>query len=152
MKYRCPNCGHVFSGNLDKCPNCYQKFVYRSAEEKEKAPVEEIKVEEKVEAPAPKPEPKVEEVKKPVQQAPAKLQKRGESRFTGFTIGYIGWRILGAFVTLITLGIGYPIALAWIYKWEVNNTVVEGHRLRFDGVAGSLIPRWILWMLLTLIT
>ena len=55
-------------------------------------------------------------------------------------------------MTFITLGICYPVALAWIYKWEVNNTIVDGHHLRFNGSAGSLIGRWILWLLLAIIT
>lgn len=157
MRYRCPNCGHIFLGKREKCPACSQRFVYPALPEKESEPLEEKKVEEKP-APEVKPEPKVSE-KQPIvapnpapAPKPAPFVKKGKSRFTGTTLQLIGWRIAGFFVTLFTIGICYPVALGWIYRWEVNHTVVEGHRLRFDGYASSLIPRWILWMLLSVIT
>ena len=161
MRYRCPKCGCVFSDKKERCPSCYQRFVYPVAEEKQK--VVEVKPEEKV-------EPKVEEVKPEVKsevisspapieeqkqvekEEPKKLEKKGKSKFTGNTFGLIGWKIAGFFVTLFTLGICYPVALGWIYRWEVNNTVVNGHRMRFNGLASSLIPRWIIWMILSIIT
>ncbi len=160
MKYRCPICGYVFSSKIDRCPSCNRKFIYPAEEEK---PVEEAEVkvegvkeeikEEAAHAPVieKKPEPQVIE-KTVIKEVPAKFEKKGKSEFTGFTLGYIGWRIAGFFLTLFTLGICYPVALGWIYRWEVNNTVVDGHKMRFNGLASSLIPRWILWELLSIIT
>ena len=74
------------------------------------------------------------------------------SYFDGRLIQLVGWTILGSLVTIITLGICFPIAYGWKTAWKVNHTVVNGYRQKFIGVAGSLIPRWILWTFLTIIT
>jgi len=74
------------------------------------------------------------------------------SYFDGGLLQLIGLRLLGAFITVFTLGICYPWALCMIYKWEVNHTVIDGKRLAFDGTALQLVGNWIKWFLCTLIT
>ncbi|WP_163652031.1 DUF898 family protein [Listeria sp. PSOL-1] len=74
------------------------------------------------------------------------------SFFDGGLFQYIGWTILGAIVTLFTLGICYPWALCMIYGWKINHTVIEGKRMRFNGSAVGLFGNWIKWLLLTIIT
>ena len=64
----------------------------------------------------------------------------------------IGWEILGALVTVCTLGICYPWAFTMLYNWEVKHTVINGKRLQFDGTALQLFGNWIKWFLLTIIT
>ena len=76
----------------------------------------------------------------------------GRSYFDGGLLQLIGWRILGAFVTIITLGICFPWAFTMIYSWETKHTVIEGRRLKFNGTAIELFGQWIKWFLLTLIT
>ena len=76
----------------------------------------------------------------------------GESYFDGGLLQLIGWRILGAIVTFCTLGICYPWALCMVYGWEINHTVVNGHRLKFTGSAVGLFGNWIKWLLLCIIT
>ncbi|MCL2035506.1 MAG: YjgN family protein [Oscillospiraceae bacterium] len=75
-----------------------------------------------------------------------------DSYFDGGLAGYIGWSILGFFVTMITLGICYPWALCMIYGWKINHTVVQGRRLKFKGTAMGLFGHWIKWLLLCIIT
>jgi len=74
------------------------------------------------------------------------------SSFDGTMLEWLGWRIAGVFITVITLGIGFPWAFCMMYQWEVNHTVINGKRLKFNGTGGSLIGHWILWWLLTIIT
>ena len=74
------------------------------------------------------------------------------SYFDGKLLQLIGWQLLGALVTLVTLGICYPWALCMIYSWEAKHTVINGKRLRFDGTALQLFGNWIKWWLLTIIT
>ena len=109
-------------------------------------PQEDEKLEEEVECPSELPP----ENELPVQYAG--IDPNAESYFDGHLIQLIGWTLLGALVTIFTLFICYPLAYAWVVKWECKHTVVNGYRQRFDGVAGSLIPRWILWTFLTIIT
>ena len=39
-----------------------------------------------------------------------------------------------------------------VYRWEAKHTVINGHRLTFDGTAAQLFGKWILWLFLTIIT
>lgn len=74
------------------------------------------------------------------------------SSFDGGLISFIGWHILGTLITVCTLGICYPWAVCMIYGWEINHTVIEGHRMKFTGSAFGLFGNWIKWLLLTIIT
>lgn len=75
-----------------------------------------------------------------------------KSYFDGGLLQLIGWRILGALVTLVTLGICYPWSVCMVYGWETRHTVIEGRRLEFTGRAGSLFLLWIKWLLLCIVT
>lgn len=74
------------------------------------------------------------------------------SYFDGGLLQLIGYKILGAIITAITLGICAPWAITMIYDWETKHTVVEGRRLRFEGTAIGLFGHWIKWLLLTVVT
>lgn len=74
------------------------------------------------------------------------------SEFDGGLLQLIGWELLGALVTLCTLGICAPWAFCMIYRWEAKHTVINGRRLEFDGTAAQLFGKWILWLLLTVVT
>jgi uncharacterized membrane protein YjgN (DUF898 family) len=75
-----------------------------------------------------------------------------ESYFDGGLFQLIGWKLLGAVITVFTLGICYPWAVCKVYNWEVKHTVINGRRLEFDGKAIQLFGNWIKWELLTIIT
>ena len=75
-----------------------------------------------------------------------------ESHFDGGLLQFIGWSILGAIITICTLGICYPCAKCMLINWEAEHTVIEGKRLRFDGNGAQLFGSWIKWFLLTIIT
>jgi len=74
------------------------------------------------------------------------------SYFDGGLFQFIGWSILGLLVTVCTLGICYPWAFCMVYSWKANHTIINGHRLRFNGTAIQLFGNWIKWFLLTIIT
>lgn len=124
---------------------------------------EEKQIKEKVETP------KTEEAEKTSteqnelskQEQPKENSAKGEkeenidfesSKFDGKLLQLIGWRILGALVTIFTLGICYPFALCFVYKWQMKHTKINGKQLVFDGKGHQLLGRWILWMLLSIIT
>ncbi len=75
-----------------------------------------------------------------------------DSYFDGGLLQLIGYRILGALVTAVTLGICLPWAFTMVYAWEAKHTVINGKRLSFDGTALGLFGNWIKWLLLTVIT
>jgi uncharacterized membrane protein YjgN (DUF898 family) len=75
-----------------------------------------------------------------------------DSYFDGGLLQLIGWNLLGALVTTLTLGICYPWAFCMVYRWEAKHTVINGQRLRFDGTGAGLFGLWIKWLLLSIIT
>lgn len=75
-----------------------------------------------------------------------------KSYFDGGLLQLIGWKILGALLTICTLGICYPWAVCMVYRWETRHTVIENHRLRFDGTAAGLFSLWLKWWLFCFIT
>ena len=77
---------------------------------------------------------------------------RDDSLFDGGLLEYVAWAILGGILTAITLGIAFPWAACMMYRWETNHTVVNGHRLVFEGTGAQLFGNWIKWLLLTIIT
>ncbi len=74
------------------------------------------------------------------------------SYFDGGLLQLIGWRLVGALITVVTLGICYPWALCMVYGWKTKHTVINGHRLVFDGSAVGLFGNWVKWLLLCVIT
>jgi len=75
-----------------------------------------------------------------------------DSYFDGGLLQLIGWHLLGALITIMTLGICFPWAFCMIYTWEAKHTVINGRRLTFDGTAFQLFGNWAKWFLLTLLT
>lgn len=76
----------------------------------------------------------------------------GESKFDGGLAGLIGYNLLAIIITVCTFGLAYPWMLCMIQRWETRHTIIDGHRLRFNGTGGQLIGKWIVWLLLTLVT
>ncbi|EQK42211.1 DUF898 family protein [Paraclostridium bifermentans] len=75
-----------------------------------------------------------------------------KSRFEGNILGFIGVNILAAIITLLTLGIATPWAMCIKYRWEIDNTTIDGKRLQFIGTGGDLFVHYIKWWVLTIIT
>ena len=87
-----------------------------------------------------------------IQTSSSQVVIQTSSYFDGGLLQYIGWSLLGALITFITLGICFPCAYVMIFKWEAKHTVINGKRLKFDGKAIQLLGNWILWLILTVIT
>lgn len=75
-----------------------------------------------------------------------------ESKFTGGLLGMIGIGILQALLSIVTLGIGIPWAVCMKERWYVKHTIIDGHKLTFDGTGGQLFGNYIKWFLLSIIT
>lgn len=66
----------------------------------------------------------------------------GRFVFDGGVLGYLGTRVLGALVSVLTLGFGFPLALVLVQRWNARHLTVGGRRLVFTGRAGDLFPEW----------
>lgn len=76
----------------------------------------------------------------------------GDSYFDGGMTQLLWWRFVGALVTICTLGLCYPLAVCWVYRWETRHTVLCGKRLDFVGTAGGLFLLWLKWLVFSVLT
>ena len=75
-----------------------------------------------------------------------------ESKFTGGLLGMILIGILQGLIIGLTLGLGTPWAICMREKWYVKHTIIDGHKLTFDGNGAQLFGNFIKWFILTIIT
>jgi hypothetical protein len=75
-----------------------------------------------------------------------------QSDFRGGAIAYFFWRLVAGIITTITLGLGFPAAKCMLIRWGMDKSIIDGRRLRFDGTGWQLFGRFILWLLLSVIT
>ena len=78
-----------------------------------------------------------------------------ESTFEGGALGFLGWNLLTGLLFIPGI-LTFGLLLAWVIvarkRWIVNNTYIDGQRLRFDGTALSFWGHIFLWSILTTIT
>jgi uncharacterized membrane protein YjgN (DUF898 family) len=72
--------------------------------------------------------------------------------FKGGAATYWGTALLGAIITLFSVGILYPFALVLLERWRAKHSYIDGRQLVFKGSALGLFGRWILWLILIIIT
>lgn len=80
------------------------------------------------------------------------MAKSQHFTFDGGAGTYIGTAIGAFFLTLFTLGFGYPWALCMKQRWIAKHTIIDGRRCRFIAHGGGLIGLWIKWLLLLFVT
>lgn len=80
------------------------------------------------------------------------MSENSNSYFDGGLFSLIIHKLGAALVTVITLGIAYPWALCFLLRWEKEHTVINGHRLTFNGTGMQLFGNWIKWAFFTIIT
>jgi len=73
-------------------------------------------------------------------------------KFDGGAGTYIGTGILAFLVTVLTLGICFPFAVVLRQRWRAKHTFIQGRQLVFVGSAVGLFGRWLLWLLLIIVT
>ena len=76
----------------------------------------------------------------------------GVSRFTGGAAANFFLALLTRAVSLFTLFIAYPTMMCWRMRWKVSHTYYCGRQLCFDGTARALFGKYMLWLLLSVLT
>lgn len=76
----------------------------------------------------------------------------GNFRFDGGAGTFFLVGLGSTLLSLITLGLAAPWAMAMYYRWQTEHTIINGRRLRFTGSGGQLFGQWIKWWLLTVVT
>lgn len=77
---------------------------------------------------------------------------RGESVFTGSMFGLLGIELASIFLSTLTFGLAFPWLWCWRQSWYAEHTYINGKQLNFDGTGGQLFGKWLLWMLLMVVT
>jgi uncharacterized membrane protein YjgN (DUF898 family) len=80
------------------------------------------------------------------------VSKSGRFRFDGGATTYVGTALLGALVTICTLGICYPFAMVLRERWRAKHSYIDGFQLVFTGSATGLFGNWLKWLFLSVIT
>lgn len=77
---------------------------------------------------------------------------RTDSYFDGKLLELIGWNLLRFLITMVTLGIAGPWGEVMLMRYQIEHTVLNGKRLKFEGSGGSLFVEKFKWFFFTLIT
>jgi uncharacterized membrane protein YjgN (DUF898 family) len=80
------------------------------------------------------------------------MAKENASSFDGSVLGNFGTNLVAGFLSIITLGLGVPWAVAYRQRWLVSHTIIEGKRLTFDGNGAQLFGNYIKWWFFSIIT
>jgi len=75
-----------------------------------------------------------------------------ESKFSGKVIQIFLFCIWAPILFTISIGLASPFIICTVIRWICNNSTISGKRFTFNGTAGGLFGRWIIWYLLTLVT
>lgn len=86
------------------------------------------------------------------QNLPPETENTYESKYTGGALTRLFINIGVVLLSAITLGIAYPFLMCSKEKWLKSHTFVNGRQLEFDGNGAQLIGKFIVWLLLSLIT
>lgn len=79
-------------------------------------------------------------------------EEDGASRFTGGVLANFGIGLLAGVVTLLSLGLAYPAMRCMKLRYKTRNCVIDGRKLVFDGRAGELFKKYIVWWGLSAVT
>ncbi|MGV8876635.1 MAG: DUF898 family protein [Rhodoglobus sp.] len=80
------------------------------------------------------------------------MARNGSFTFDGGAGTYVGTAILGALITIVTLGICYPFSLVLVERWRAKHSFIDGKQMVFTGTGLGLFGLWVRWFFLTIIT
>jgi uncharacterized membrane protein YjgN (DUF898 family) len=75
-----------------------------------------------------------------------------KSQFTGGVLPIFLFSLWAPILLTVTLFLAFPFIVCTIIRWICENSIIGGKRYKFNGTAGGLFGRWIIWYLLTIIT
>lgn len=76
----------------------------------------------------------------------------GKFEFSGTGLGYLWLCIWTTLLTILTLGIFLPWAVAAQLRWITAHTKIDGKQLCFKGSGAGYFVHWLLTWILTIIT
>lgn len=80
------------------------------------------------------------------------VSTRPQSQFTGGAFAYFFRNLAVGLVSSLTLGLLLPAMLCWQQRWVARHTFINGRQQSFDGKGIQLFGKYLLWLLLTIVT
>lgn len=74
------------------------------------------------------------------------------SAFTGGVLYFLFYALLAFLSVTFTFSLTLPWVYAAFHRWLARNTYIEGRQLCFDGTGGELFWKYLLWLVLTIVT
>ncbi len=87
-----------------------------------------------------------------VEKKDSSKKLKSDSEFTGSTFGLLGVNLITFLVSVITLGFAMPGMICFKERWYARHTIVDNHRVTFDGNGMQLFGKWIGWLIMTALT
>ncbi|MBO5416195.1 MAG: DUF898 family protein [Clostridia bacterium] len=87
-----------------------------------------------------------------LQENDANVVSTEKSKFHGTIFGWFGVRMLVTLGTIFSLGIAFPWLVCFRQKYIASRTTINGRKQRFDGNGLQLLGKYILWVLLAIVT
>ena len=82
----------------------------------------------------------------------SEVTSRPQSTFTGGAFAYFFRNLAVSLVSSLTFGLLLPAMLCWQQRWVARHTFINGRQLVFDGKGSQLFGKYLLWLLLTIVT
>ena len=95
---------------------------------------------------------RVEELTKQIDAYRNSHKISGDSKFDSGLLGLIGHNILSILIIAFSFGIATPFAVCIKQSWETKHTIINGKRLTFKGKGTNLLGKFVLWILLSVVT
>ena len=80
------------------------------------------------------------------------VSTKPQSEFTGGCLAYFFRRLAVEIVSSLTLSLLTPFMICWLQRWVASHTYINGRQQVFDGKGMELFGKYILWLLLTIVT
>ena len=78
--------------------------------------------------------------------------KETRSAFTGGAVMNFLYTFLNVITVIFTLGFAYPLSRLLQLQWKASHTYVDGKRLSFDGDVNEIYGKYVVWVLLSIVT
>lgn len=135
----CPNCGAALSQGAVFCQNC-------GARVNAGAPVPNAPAVNRAPVPASVPAPAPNAYPAPVPGGPS------ASVYTGGAFGLFFARLWAVLISVLSLTLLMPAMICFFQRFKAKRTFIDGRRVVFDGKGIQLFGKYLLWLLLCIVT
>ena len=79
------------------------------------------------------------------------ISNSSNSRYSGSYGGLLLRMFLALLISVVTIGIAVPWAIAMVYRWITAQIKINGKQVHYDGTGGQLFKWWLLPLILVIV-